>query len=797
MLLRPKLAIFIIFATLHTTLMIKKIFAALLLIFAIQSTALAVVKEKNMDLTVKELHDDLQAYKANLEYNISRYEAQRAEYWSQMNKCMHECQEYSIVLYTQQGNRLFGLSQACQNLEDLMEDFRKNQHPFEKWKTSFDTEIERYGRLEELLGRIDTRSLTTKGEEARVQCVAICGEIKERLDELQKQIYANDSMYEAASTRMEDMAQYNANRFESIRHNVFMSGGESYLTILGNLGTYFSKIKADFAEDNSGLFTNKTAVRENLIMMATLGGILAFSIIVAILLTTVLLPKRLRREGILLKKGLIASAIALTLFVLISLFACHTFLSGFNILPSVDLLLYGLVIIAVFVISAALRFSPDEAKSIMRCYLPILITTFVFICERLMLVSNNVINLTIPLLLLASFIWQLCSLVRHRHFEERFSAVTLWLTCVFTGLMCLLSWIGYTFLALMLIIFWIVLLTCLQAITCMNYLIKHMDNRRKAGKKARELWLKPTMEKLILPVLSILSFAGSFIWAAKMFSMRTWAEGILHNNLAAAIAGPETKLTINFSGVFMLVALAFIIVWAIYMVKTALKEIYKENYTTGAIPLYVTLGSIFAWFLYAVVCIKAFGIESKAIEAAVGGLGVGFGFALKDTINDLFCGLSLLMGRVHLNDYIECDGVRGRIVEVGMRATTIDTMDGSLMSFLNSQLFSKNFKNLTKSHNWELAKIPVGVSYGTDVDKARDVIVNALQPLQQRLSYKEPAVQIADFGDSSVDLVVKVWVRSSDRLAIIPEIREIIYKAFATEGIEIPFPQRDVHIKND
>ncbi|MBQ9584291.1 MAG: mechanosensitive ion channel [Bacteroidales bacterium] len=776
--------------------MIKKIFTALLLLFALQLPSFAVVKEKNMDLTVKELHDDLQTYKSNLEYNISRYEAQRAEYWSQMNKCMHECQEYSIVLYTQQGNRLFGLSQACQNLEDLMESFRKNQHPFEKWKTNFDTEIERYGRLEELLGRIDTRSLTTRGEQARQQCVVICGEIKERLDELQKQIYANDELYEAASSRMEDMAQYNANRFESIRHNVFMSGGESYFSVLGHIGQYFTKIKADFAEDNSGMFTNKTAVRENLIMMATLGGVLAFCIIVAILLTTVLLPARFSTEEILKKRRLIAWAIALTLFVLLSLFVCHTFLSGFIILPSVDLLLYGLVIVAVFVISAALRFKADQAHSIMRCYLPIFITAFVFVLERLMLVSNNVINLTIPLLLLVSFIWQLCSLVRHKHFEERFSAITLWLTCVITGMMWLLSWAGYTFMALMLIIFWIVLLSCLQAVTCINFLIKHAAGKQ-SHKDARKLWLNPTMEKLILPILSIASFAASFIWAAKMFSMRSWAEGVLKNNLAAFFAGPETKLSITLSGLLLLVGLAFVIVWVIYMVKTALKEVYKENYTTGAIPLYVTLGSIFVWFLYAVVCIKTIGIDNEGLIAAMGGLGVGFGFALKDTINDLFCGLSLLMGRVHLNDYIECDGIRGRIVEVGMRATTIDTMDGSLMSFLNSQLFSKNFRNLTKSHNWELAKIPVGVSYGTDVEKARDVILSALLPLQERMSYKAPAVQIADFGESSVDLVVKVWVRSSERLAIVPEIREIIYKAFAGNGIEIPFPQRDIHIKND
>ncbi len=775
----------------------KKIISAILLLYVLSFSAGAVVKEKNMDLTVKELHDDLQAYKTNLEYNISRYEAQRSDYWSQMNKCMHECQEYSIVLYTQQGNRLFGLSQACQNLEDLMEEFRKNQHPFEKWKTNFDTELERYSRLEELLGRIDVRSLTTKGDEARRQCITICGEIKERLDELRKQIYSNDEMYESASARMEEMAEYNANRFESIRHNVFMSGGDNYFYILGHLKSYFSKVATDVREDNSNMFTNRSAVRENVIMLCTLGGILIVSVVLAILLMTVLLPKRFRREGILKKRRITVAAIALTLFILLSFFACYTFMTGFIILPSVDLLFYGLIIIDIFLISAALRFSVEEGKSMMRCYMPIILTAFVFILERLLLVSNNLVNLTIPPLLLLSFIWQLSELIRHGHISERFSSVTLWLTCVVTGLMCILSWVGYTFLALMLIIFWILLLTCLQAVTCINYLINHADKRRVKGKKARMLWLNPSVEKLGLPLLSIASFAGSFLWAARMFSMRSWAEGILHKNLAAPLSGTNSSITITISGIMILAALAFVIIWAIYMVKTALKEIYKENFTTGAIPLYITLGSMLAWFLYAVVCVKTMGIDSKGLIAAMGGLGVGFGFALKDTINDLFCGLSLLMGRVHLHDYIECDGVRGRIVEVGIRSTTIDTMDGSMMSFLNSQLFAKNFKNLTKNHNWELARIPVGVSYGTDVEKARKAIVDALVPLKERLAYKDTQVQVADFGDSSVDLVVKAWVRTSDRLAIVPEIKERIYAAFNAEGIQIPFPQRDIHIITD
>ena len=742
-----------------------------------------------MDLTVKELHEDLQAYRSNLEFNISQYEAQRAEYWAKINKGLHESQEYSIVLYTQQENHLFALSQACQNLEDLMEDFQKNQHPFEKWKSSFDSEIERYSRLEDLLGHIDTRALTTKGEEARLQCVEICAEIKERLSELQQQIYTNDELYEAAASRMSETTEYNANRFETLRHNIFMTGGDSYLKILGSLRSRVQQALSDVKGNGSGT-VNKTTRRENVSIMLLLLTLAAFSLAAAWLLSGRFLAARIGRDGVLKNKRFVTAAIALSLFLLLAFFTTRTFMSGYNILPSVDLFLYNLIIIDVFVVSIALGFEAEKNVRIFSCYLPILVAAMVFIMERLLLVSNNIINLTVPALLLVFFIWQLLALLRYGHFSERFSAISLWLGCIITAVLCLMSWFGYTFLALMFMIYWIVQLTCFQAVACLNWIVRRNEKKHKGLNRARNLWLTPTIEKLVLPLITVAAVAFSFKWAAQMFSMRSWADGILGANLA----GADSKVHITLSGILVAVALAFAIMWLIDMVKTALKEIYKENYTTGAIPLYVTLGSMLIWLIYLSICLKMFNINSKALIAAVGGMGVGLGFALKDTINDVFCGLSLLMGRVHLNDYIECDGIRGRIVEVGMRTTTVDTMDGSTIAFLNSQLFAKNFKNITKSHSWELCKVQVGVSYGTDVEKARRVILDALAAMDKGVFNKEPVVQVADFGDSSVDLVIKVWIKTKDRLSVLPDIRERVYKAFKENGVEIPFPQRDIHI---
>lgn len=764
-----------------------------LLVLIASVPAGAVVKEKNIDLTVKRLYEDLSEYKENLDYNISQFEKQRTDYWAHLNKCMHECQEYTIVLYTQQENRLFGLSQACQNLEDLMDEFQADQTPFEKWKGNFGSEIERYERLEQLLERISTRSLTTQGEEARKECITICAQIKERLSELQKEIYANDEMYETSNARISEMAEYNTNRFEEIRRRVFMSGSDSFLSLLGNFRTSVSNLRDDLLERRAQGAPGKAAVRENVTTIWTMVIAALLSLATALILAKVLPGKVRNAEKFIGKKGFIIASFAVSLFIILMFICCQSFLQGYYILPSVKLLLEFLLIADIFLVSVTIRAHVGDVSRAFGLYAPIIFLAFCFITERLTLVSNNVVNMTIPVVLLIAAIWQLVVLSRHGKWHDRLSAVLLWTTFFITLVLCVVSWCGYTFLALMLMMYWILQITCLQAVTCIVYLLKLDDKQFKKMHKVRTDWINPIMEKLVIPLICIASFAISLRWAANMFSMSSWAEGILSKNIVEV----EDGITASLGNILIIIGLAFIFSWFISFMTRLLKAIYKENYTTGPVPLYVTLGSIFLWFIYVIVATKILNINSKGLIAAVGGMGVGLGFALKDTINDLFCGISLLMGRVHLHDYIECDGIRGKITEIGIRSTTVETLDGSVISFLNSQLFAKNFKNLTKNHQYEACVINVGVAYGTDVEKARETILKAIEPMKKWFPQsKEPVVQMADFGDSSVDLSIKVWLAAKDKLGQMASIREAVYAAFNEAGIEIPFPQTEITIKN-
>jgi small-conductance mechanosensitive channel len=177
-----------------------------------------------------------------------------------------------------------------------------------------------------------------------------------------------------------------------------------------------------------------------------------------------------------------------------------------------------------------------------------------------------------------------------------------------------------------------------------------------------------------------------------------------------------------------------------------------------------------------------------------GGLSTGVGFASKDILENIYYGISLMTGRVKVGDYIECDGTRGRVSSISYTSTMLDTIDGSVIAFQNSQLFTKNYKNLTRNHGYELAIIPVGIAYGSNIKEVKEMLIDAINQLDCRDKKKEVKVILSNFGDNSVDLKVLVWVPVLTHAYAEGDIKEVIYDTLNAHHIEIPFPQRDLHI---
>ncbi|MEG1938871.1 MAG: mechanosensitive ion channel, partial [Akkermansia sp.] len=147
-------------------------------------------------------------------------------------------------------------------------------------------------------------------------------------------------------------------------------------------------------------------------------------------------------------------------------------------------------------------------------------------------------------------------------------------------------------------------------------------------------------------------------------------------------------------------------------------------------------------------------------------------------------------------DVVECDDIRGKVSSIGYRTTFIETLDGSIIAFQNNQLFNKNFRNLTKNHLYEYIKVEIGISYGTDIDLARELILTALKEVVNLARAKDTTVVLDSFGDNAVNLGVWVWVPVRNKPASLSKVREKIYQTFNEHGITIPFPQQDIYIKS-
>ena len=214
--------------------------------------------------------------------------------------------------------------------------------------------------------------------------------------------------------------------------------------------------------------------------------------------------------------------------------------------------------------------------------------------------------------------------------------------------------------------------------------------------------------------------------------------------------------------------------------------------------------AIITWGLYFIITLVILHVPKSGISIVTAGLMTGLGFAMQDLIENFFYGISLMAGRLRVGDYIECDGITGRVESITYQSVQVITADGCVIAFLNKTLFNKNFKNMTRNHSYELIKIPVGVAYGTDITLVRQLLTDALTPLCAATSATtgEPvadpdrplSVVFSNFGDSSVDLFVCVWMRVEEKYALAARIKEAIYTTLNQNNIAIPFPQHDIHI---
>lgn len=213
------------------------------------------------------------------------------------------------------------------------------------------------------------------------------------------------------------------------------------------------------------------------------------------------------------------------------------------------------------------------------------------------------------------------------------------------------------------------------------------------------------------------------------------------------------------------------------------------------------IGRLLHYFLVVVgllVAMNLVGIKLESFLVLGGALGVGIGFGLQHVANNFISGLILLFERpVKVGDTVVVDKEWGRVKRIGLRSTIIETFDRSELIVPNSQLVSNTVTNWTLSNPMARVRLQVGVAYGTDLGLALKLLREAADSNPRVLREPAPAVYFSRFGDSAVELELHAWVADvKERLLAQSEIGLEIQRLFAEAGVEIPFPQRDVHIRS-
>jgi small-conductance mechanosensitive channel len=205
------------------------------------------------------------------------------------------------------------------------------------------------------------------------------------------------------------------------------------------------------------------------------------------------------------------------------------------------------------------------------------------------------------------------------------------------------------------------------------------------------------------------------------------------------------------------------------------------------------------WGTWLLLTLAYLHISVAWLLAISGGLSTGIGFASKDIIENIYYGASLMTGRIKVGDWIEVDGTMGKVASISYTSTVIESLYGEVITFQNSQLFAKNYKNLTRNHGYVLAAIPFGVAYGSNLKDVTQLVEDAVNGMNHQWMNPEKKVKsvVYEMGDSSVNFKLFVWADAVKKVYVISDVLKCVYDTLDAHGITIPFPQRDVHLISD
>jgi small-conductance mechanosensitive channel len=224
----------------------------------------------------------------------------------------------------------------------------------------------------------------------------------------------------------------------------------------------------------------------------------------------------------------------------------------------------------------------------------------------------------------------------------------------------------------------------------------------------------------------------------------------------------------------------------------------RTQLTASAQASIVTIVGYVGFILAVSLALGRLGVALENIALVAGALSVGIGFGLQSVVSNFVSGLVLLTEQpIRVGDWIVVDGHEGIVRRIQVRATEIETFDRATVLIPNTQLITGVVKNWTRANTLGRITIPVGVSYAADPEQVRELLLAAAQEHEQVAKSPEPYVLLIGFGDSALNFELRcIVVNVRQMLTVKSDLNFSVLKKLRAAGIEIPFPQRDIHIRS-
>lgn len=762
----------------------------------------AVLKEANLDTTLYMLRTELTNYHIDLEKQNQAAKAQQLAVIQELISIVKQADQNSIMLYSQRNGYIFDMTYACHEATEQFKKFKSKAVPFRQMIKKNNVEVARFDSLINYLYGMNTMFLSEEAQVNRNVDLTLAVNIRRQLVEKQKQLQAYVQAYDRTDRKLQALNDYANRRYEDIQNSIFNNGGDNYLRILRNISMNYKEAKTSVAEKYKPVpgMMSQWDVR----IIFILFGIIIFWGLISIFLNlftiriviTQLMKHGMfesRKESFMAKRPCLIMAMTVVTFAVILGIVRMTVTQNFVIMASQLLVEYSWLV-GVILVSILLRVDNDKIKNTFRIYSPLMLVGFIVIVFRIILIPNDLVNLIFPPVLLLCALWQWNVIGRKHNQVLRTDKTYAFISLAVFGASTIFAWTGFTLLAVQLIIWWTMQLTCVLTITCCEGWLSVYAKRKKLADKAiTDKWLYRFIYKVLLPISGVLSFIISIYWAADVFNMSDTTWEIFNKDYIKT-----SNFTASLYSISEVACLYFLFNYLnITSVDFMRHHFEKADPTSAAskIVMFKNVMQVIIWGIWLMIALNVFQVGKSWLLAIFAGLSTGLGFASKDILENIYYGISLMMGRVKVGDYIICDGTRGKVSSISYTSTMLEATDGSVIAFQNSQLFSKNYKNMTKNHGYELDILEVGIAYGSNVKEVKQILIDALMKLDCIYQDKGVKVLLKSFDDSCITLRIVVWVNVLTQAIDDATIMECIYDTLNDHNIEIPFPQREITIK--